>query len=94
MHRVICSGLQFASLAACLAVAAAGLSACSADFSQRVANHPGCVGDAQIARWKADQCMSYGGVSRDAFDNCLAERGVPRDRIRMLNECVQARSNY
>ncbi|HKV53764.1 MAG TPA: hypothetical protein VJN94_03895 [Candidatus Binataceae bacterium] len=94
MYRPTRSPAWFACTAAGFALAAVWLSGCAPDFSQRVANHRGCTGDAQIEPWKVNQCMSYGAVHRDAFDNCLAERGVPPRKIRMLNECVEARSEY
>ncbi len=97
MPQKACRGSLAAHAAIVLGVAAsaiATLSGCAANFSQQVADHPGCVADAGIARWKVDQCLGYGNVHRDAFDICLAKQGVSQHKIEMLDDCVETRSGY
>lgn len=77
------------SMAAALAI----LSSCTANFSTLVADHPQCVVDAGIARWKVEQCLGYGNVHRDAFDMCLERQQVPQHKIKMLDDCVAALSS-
>ncbi len=97
MPRKACCDSVAAHAAIVLCVAAlaiAALSGCAANFSQQVADHPGCVADAGIARWKVDQCLGYGNVHRDAFNICLAKQQVPQHKIEMLDDCIEARSGY
>jgi hypothetical protein len=84
--------LYTASILFILSCTAAALNGCSANYSQRVAHHLGCVTDVGIARSKVDQCLNYGYVHRDAFDRCLARQQVPPGRIERLDSCVEARS--
>jgi len=64
------------------------LSSCTANFSALVADHPQCVVDAGIARWKVEQCLGYGNVHRDAFNMCMERQQVPQHKIETLDDCV------
>jgi hypothetical protein len=86
-HRVYA-----ASILLILSSMAAALNGCAANYSQKVADHSGCVDDVGIARSKVDQCLNYGNVHRDAFDMCLARQQVPQGKIERLDSCVDARS--
>jgi hypothetical protein len=84
---------RFAPLAAALmitALAASIVSGCSETFGDKLREHRGCIGEAQIAPEKVDICMRNTNGRRQNVNVCLADQMVPDRKIRILNDCVNA----
>ena len=78
---------QFAAIA--LAVTASGCSYYQT-FVEKLRARPECVTQAQIARGKADFCMTASNGHRRDFNACISAQGVPDFKINRLDACVEA----
>ena len=70
---------------------------CSETFGDKIQEHRGCIGEAQIAPENVDQCLRNTNGGRQNVNVCLVNEMVPDHKIRLLNDCVDAAdhsSNY
>ena len=77
-----------------LTVTATVASGCFESFGDKLREHQGCVGAAQIARAKADFCMNDSSGHRRDFNSCLSAQGVPDFKIDRLDECVESEEHH
>ena len=79
-------------LAKVLVLAALGtvVCGCSETFADKIREHRGCIGAAQIAPDKVDACMRNTNGRRESVNVCLVNYMVPDRKIRILNDCVDA----
>jgi hypothetical protein len=63
---------------------------CSQTFADQIREHRGCIGQAQIEPQSVDACLRNTNGRRQNVNICLVDAMVPDQKIRMLNDCVDA----
>jgi len=63
---------------------------CSETFADKIREHRGCIGEAQIAPERVDACMRNTDGRRQNVNVCLVNDMVPDRKIRILDDCVDA----
>jgi hypothetical protein len=63
---------------------------CSQTFADRIREHRGCIGEAQIEPQRVDACLRNTNGSRQNVNICLVDAMVPDHKIRVLNDCIDA----
>jgi hypothetical protein len=81
------TGAAVLAIAALLGSIASG---CSETFADKIREHRGCIGAAQIAPDRVDACMRNTNGRRESVNVCLVNEMVPDRKIRILNDCVDA----
>ena len=79
-----------AGIVATIAGLAAVLSGCVESYGDKIREHRGCIGEAQIAPEKVDTCLRNTNNHRKSINVCLVDEMVPDHKIAVLYDCVDA----
>jgi len=87
--RIRVSQSKFALLGAILGALALFCAGCAGSrYMDSLHDHPFCVDQAQIPRFKVDSCMD--SSDRRSLNDCLMSKYVPESKIDVLNDCVES----